>query len=52
MTKYKLIGPITQLISMDGLPLKGALKDEQLSIILNAGILTEKIAESAALDRH
>ncbi|WP_299222737.1 imidazolonepropionase [uncultured Aquimarina sp.] len=41
MTKYKLIGPITQLISMDGLPLKGALKDEQLTILLNAGILTE-----------
>ncbi|MFD2562040.1 imidazolonepropionase [Aquimarina rubra] len=41
MTKYKLIGPITQLISMNGLPLKGALKDEQLPILLNAGILTE-----------
>ncbi|WP_299439382.1 imidazolonepropionase [uncultured Aquimarina sp.] len=41
MTKYKLIGPITQLISMDGLPLKGALKDEELQVIHNAGILTE-----------
>ncbi|AXT49365.1 imidazolonepropionase [Aquimarina sp. BL5] len=41
MTKYKLIGPITQLISMNGLPLKGALKDEQLPVIFNAGILTE-----------
>ncbi|WP_299311311.1 imidazolonepropionase [uncultured Aquimarina sp.] len=42
MTKYKLIGPITQLVSMNGLPLKGALKDEQLPIILNAGILIEE----------
>ncbi|WP_299242381.1 imidazolonepropionase [uncultured Aquimarina sp.] len=41
MTKYKLIGPITQLISMDGLSLKGALKDEELPIIHNGGILTE-----------
>ncbi|AXT55489.1 imidazolonepropionase [Aquimarina sp. MMG015] len=40
MEKYKLIGPIKQLLSMDGLPLKGALKDEELPIIENAGILT------------
>jgi len=41
MTKYRLIGPITQLISMDGLPLKGALKDEEIPVTHNAGILTE-----------
>lgn len=35
----KLIGPITQLLTLDKLPLKGALKDEQLEILENAGIL-------------
>ncbi len=39
--KYKLIGPITQLISMASLPIKGALKDEELMIIKDAGILIE-----------
>lgn len=39
MKKLTLIGPITQLVSMADLPLKGALKDEQLGIIQNAGIL-------------
>ncbi|RZS90681.1 imidazolonepropionase [Aquimarina brevivitae] len=38
---YKLIGPITQLISMEGLPVKGALKDEELPIIQDAGILLQ-----------
>ncbi len=37
----KLIGPITQLLTLDKLPLKGALKDEQLEILENAGILME-----------
>jgi imidazolonepropionase len=37
----KLIGPITQLLTLDKLPLKGALKDEQLEILGNAGILME-----------
>lgn len=43
----KLIGPITQLLTLDKLPLKGALKDEQLEILENAGILMkdEKILE-------
>jgi len=34
-----LIGPITQAITMDKLPLKGSLKDEQLEIVKDAGIL-------------
>ncbi len=34
-----LIGPFTQLLTMDKLPLKGALSDEQLEIIENAGIV-------------
>lgn len=38
---YKLIGPITQLLTLDKVPLKGALKDEQLEILENAGILIE-----------
>lgn len=41
MKNLKLIGPITQVLTMVRLPLKGALKDEQLEIIQNAGILLE-----------
>lgn len=36
-----LIGPFDQVLTMDQLPVKGALKDEQLEIISNAGILIE-----------
>nr|WP_299383005.1 imidazolonepropionase [Allomuricauda sp.] len=39
MSKTKLIGPFTQLLPMTGLPLKGALHDDQLPIISNGGIL-------------
>jgi imidazolonepropionase len=47
MKTLKLIGPITQMLTMDHLPLKGALNDEQLEILENAGILIkgEKILE-------
>lgn len=41
MKNLKLIGPITQVLTLDGLPLKGALNDEQLEIIQEAGILIE-----------
>lgn len=34
-----LIGPFAQLLTMDKLPLKGALSDDQLEIIENAGIV-------------
>ncbi len=37
-----LIGPFTQLLPMSDLPLKGALSDEQLPIIENAGILVSE----------
>lgn len=37
----KLIGPITQVLTLDKLPLKAALKDEELKILKNAGILIE-----------
>lgn len=41
MASYTYIGPISQLISMQKLPVKGALKDEELDIIHNAGILIQ-----------
>ncbi|MET3978779.1 imidazolonepropionase [Mucilaginibacter sp. UYP25] len=37
----KLIGPFTQILPLTGLPLKGALKDEQLHIVANGGVLVE-----------
>ena len=42
MKQYQLIGPFTQLLPMTTLPLKGALSDEQLVVIKEAGILIEK----------
>lgn len=39
MKNLKLIGPITQLLTLDKVPLKGALKDEQLEIMEHAGML-------------
>lgn len=36
----RLLGPFSQLLTMDGLPARGALKDEQLSPLPNAGLLT------------
>ncbi len=36
------MGPFTQLLPMTDLPLKGSLKDEQLSIITNGGILVSE----------
>ena len=37
----KLIGPFRQVLTLDQLPLKGALHDEQLEILSQAGILIE-----------
>ena len=37
----KLIGPFIQILPLTGLPLKGALRDEQLHIIANGGMLVE-----------
>jgi imidazolonepropionase len=36
-----LTGPFTQLLPLTGLPIRGKLTDEQLSVIPDAGILTE-----------
>lgn len=37
----KLIGPFSQIITLAEIPLKGAVKDEQLQIIENGGVLIE-----------
>jgi imidazolonepropionase len=37
----KLLGPFTQLLTMDGLPAKGKIADEQLEIIECAGIIAD-----------
>ncbi|TLP74502.1 imidazolonepropionase [Maribacter sp. ACAM166] len=39
MEKTTLIGPFKQIIPMTGLPLKGAIKDSELQIIPDGGIL-------------
>lgn len=41
MKNLKLIGPFKQLLPMTGLPLKGALSDEQLVVLEDAGIVIE-----------
>lgn len=38
----QLIGPFKELLPMTGLPLKGALKDSQLPLLKDAGILIDK----------
>ncbi|MCK7556863.1 hypothetical protein MKQ70_18320 [Chitinophaga sedimenti] len=38
----RLTGPFAQIITMAGLPLKGALQDEQLDIIGNGGVITHE----------
>ena len=37
----KLIGPFTQLLTMDHLPPKGSIADDQLEIIANAGLMVD-----------
>ena len=39
MTQLNLIGPFTQLLTMDKLPANGSISDEALEIIHNAGIV-------------
>ena len=53
----KLIGPFSQILTMSGIPLKGAVKDEQLQIISNGGILidngiVQKLAEFETLKKE
>ncbi|MFV1885172.1 MAG: imidazolonepropionase [Balneola sp.] len=42
MNKKTLYGPFTQLLTLEGLPLHGPLKDEELSVLKNQGILVEE----------
>lgn len=42
MDSLKLIGPFKQLLTLTGIPLKGAISDDQLVIISDAGILVER----------
>lgn len=53
MAKQKLIGPFTQVLTMDKMLLKGPLSDDNLEIIPQAGILTEDdtIVETGSFDR-
>ncbi|MFK7980780.1 MAG: imidazolonepropionase [Saprospiraceae bacterium] len=39
---YKLLGPFTQLLPLTGHANKGAIKDEDLKVVLNAGILIKE----------
>jgi imidazolonepropionase len=41
MNSKTLCGPFKQLLTMNGLPLKGPLKDEQLEVLTNAGIVVQ-----------
>lgn len=41
MKEASLIGPFKQVLTLQGLPIKGALKDEVLSPIVDAGILIQ-----------
>lgn len=41
MGNKKLIGPFTQIITLDRLPMKGPIKDDELEIISSGGILIE-----------
>ncbi len=41
MTKKTLIGPFSQMLTMEGLPLNGPLSDKRLRIVENGGIVLE-----------
>ncbi len=41
-TSLKLIGPFSQLVTMRKLPIKGTLKDEELEVIAQGGVLIKK----------
>lgn len=38
-TEYSLVGPFSQLITMEGLPDKGAIRDEEVTVLENAALL-------------
>ncbi|MBT8283542.1 MAG: imidazolonepropionase, partial [Muriicola sp.] len=41
MAQYTYLGPVSELIPMAELPLKGALKDSALQVLKQQGILAE-----------
>ncbi|MEX0274594.1 MAG: imidazolonepropionase [Flavobacteriaceae bacterium] len=41
MTNQTLIGPFSQVVTMDGLPERGPIKDDQLTLLEHAGILVQ-----------
>ncbi|MCG8384774.1 MAG: imidazolonepropionase [Cytophagales bacterium] len=41
MPRYRLLGPIDQVVTMTGMPLKGPLADEQLPVLKQGGVLLE-----------
>ncbi len=48
----QLIGPFTQILPLSGLPMKGAIKDEQLTIIQNGGVIVADGLIVAVGDYH
>lgn len=53
MIQPKLIGPFTQLLSLDHLPLKGPVPDEKLELTTHAGVLIQgdKILQVGTYDK-
>jgi imidazolonepropionase len=53
MIKTTIIGPFTQLLTMDNIPLKGSVNDNQLEIILNGGMVVQdgKIVKTGNFDQ-
>lgn len=52
MNSMKLIGPFSQIVTLNGIAVKGAIDDDQLSVLENGGVLIEsgKILEVGAFD--
>jgi len=48
----QLIGPFTQILPLSGLPMKGAINDEQLTIIQNGGVIVADGLIVAVGDYH
>lgn len=46
-----LFGPFTQIVTMQGLPLKGALRDEQLHILSEAGVMADEKGNITAVGK-
>jgi len=53
MAKTKIIGPFSQLLTMDTIPLKGSVNDSQLEIIPNGGVVVSEgvILKTGNFDR-